>query len=350
MNRKRFAAVNLVMICVWVLLAHPVAAQPKLPPHAFFGTVTIDGRPAPVGTSVEARGADVRTGIPGNPLETKFAGYYGGPTILEEKLIVQGPADDGGELTFFIDGQPAEVAEPGGEWRENYPFHSLGLTPLNLRRGGSSPSPSLSEIMERPTPVPPTPGPTAVATVLPTAIPPVIGVETDSTPVPAAPGVTQEAPANATAAPDAPVTTPTVAPPTSITSEVTNPTPGPANIADPTPTAEPRIEETGGQPIAEAGGAALAAAPAPLAEPTIRPTAVRPTPLADASPTPQVFAAVMADTGKATGARAESAPDNAAGGSVSNPAFVVGLAAAIVAALSLTPIVLIRRRRQRSLT
>jgi len=86
------------------LCATPVYATPALP-HAFYGSVTINGSPAPIGTSVEARGTGVRTGIEGNPIKVTEAGKYGGPDGLDPKLAVQGDLLlEGATITFYVKG------------------------------------------------------------------------------------------------------------------------------------------------------------------------------------------------------------------------------------------------------
>jgi hypothetical protein len=84
-------------------LAHADWATPPIP-HAFYGNVTLNGVPAPVGTSVEARGEGVQTGIAGNPITTGELGKYGGPGAFDQKLVVQGGINDGTPVTFYVNG------------------------------------------------------------------------------------------------------------------------------------------------------------------------------------------------------------------------------------------------------
>ena len=102
-------------------------------PQAFYGTVFVNGQPAPVGASIEARGTNVRIGIPGNPITTSEVGQYGGPTAFDLKLVVQGNLTDGSPIEFYINGVKAECAVPGGPWQSSYPFQSGATTELNLR-------------------------------------------------------------------------------------------------------------------------------------------------------------------------------------------------------------------------
>ena len=112
----------------------PVSAQGPVLPHAFLGTVEIAGKPAPVYTQVEGRAKDVLTGIPYNPLITEEAGKYGKPGGFDPKLLVQGPdIADGTPIEFYVNGVKAQCQEPGGDWKDSYPFKAGGVTILNLR-------------------------------------------------------------------------------------------------------------------------------------------------------------------------------------------------------------------------
>ena len=88
------------------LAATPVYADtaPTLP-HAFYGTVDINGSPAPVGTEVEVVGEGVQTGVGTNPIETTVTGEYGGGADpMAPKLVVQGSVADGTTVTFYVNG------------------------------------------------------------------------------------------------------------------------------------------------------------------------------------------------------------------------------------------------------
>ena len=80
---------SLVLVPSFVAIPAHVEEPPPVP-HAFYGTVEMNGQPAPVGTRIEARGAGVLTGIQGNPLVVTVAGRYGGHAFSESKLLVQG--------------------------------------------------------------------------------------------------------------------------------------------------------------------------------------------------------------------------------------------------------------------
>jgi hypothetical protein len=108
-----------VLLSLW---AGAVFAQPSIP-HAFYGTVTIDGETAPIGTEVEARGDGVTTGIPGNPIVTTEVGQYGSADPMEDRLIVQGDIEDGAILMFYVNGLPTG---------QTAPWHSGDTTRLDL--------------------------------------------------------------------------------------------------------------------------------------------------------------------------------------------------------------------------
>ena len=100
--------------------------------HSFYGTVEINGFPAPAGTVVEVKGEGVMTSIPGNPLVTTEEGFYGSADPAGEKLIAQGDIAEGTELRFCVNGRYS---------RTSY-FHSGEVTELNLgARSGIPPLP-----------------------------------------------------------------------------------------------------------------------------------------------------------------------------------------------------------------
>jgi len=104
MKTKMVAFMLLAMLLA--LAATPVYADsaPTLP-HAFYGTVQINGSPAPVGTSVKVVGEGVQTGIGTNPITTTVEGEYGGGTDpMVPKLVVQGSVADGTTVTFYVNG------------------------------------------------------------------------------------------------------------------------------------------------------------------------------------------------------------------------------------------------------
>ena len=129
------------------------AQQPPPWPQTFYGSVEVNGQPAAVGAQIEARGAGVKVGIQGNPLSVTVARRYGGPTLAEPKLGVQGNIPAGTPIEFYVDGVKAECARPGGQWQSSYLFAAGVVTELNLRVGQNA-----------------TPTATPTSTPLPTAI------------------------------------------------------------------------------------------------------------------------------------------------------------------------------------
>jgi hypothetical protein len=102
-------------------------------PHAFYGSVSINGSPAPAGTSVEARGEGVATDITGNPTITSVSGIYGTSNPLEPRLIVQGNIEEEATITFYVnDVSTGQTAE----------WHSGETTELNLSVTISKPPPT----------------------------------------------------------------------------------------------------------------------------------------------------------------------------------------------------------------
>lgn len=113
---------SLVLICS--------AGAPALPSE-FYGTVTIDGAPAPVGTLLSAKINDAERGR----FVLEEAGKYGGPGTFDQRLKVV--AEEGDltagtpRITFWIDGQKA--------WQETafQPGVSMNLA---LSAGGDAPA------------------------------------------------------------------------------------------------------------------------------------------------------------------------------------------------------------------
>jgi len=125
----------IILAVLLALVATPVYAQsvPALP-HAFYGTVEVNGSPAPLGTQVEVRGEGVQTGIGNNPIVITVEGEYGSAEPLEPKLIVQGDIAEGATLTFYLNGvSTGQTAE----------WHSGGVTELDINATieGSLPEP-----------------------------------------------------------------------------------------------------------------------------------------------------------------------------------------------------------------
>jgi len=114
-----------VLLTLFTIPAYADGVPPPVPvPQAFYGTVEVNGDPAPVGTEVEARGDGVLTGVDGNPVVIIVDGKYGSlDDPFEPKLIVQGDIADGAALTFYVNGvSTGQTAE----------WHSGEVTEVNL--------------------------------------------------------------------------------------------------------------------------------------------------------------------------------------------------------------------------
>ncbi|WP_049982763.1 CARDB domain-containing protein [Halorubrum sp. BV1] len=130
MHGQRIAAVLVAVLMVTSMVAVPgaVTAQDEDEPDAaepasYYGTVDVDGAPAPPGTVIEAvahaPGADPTAGD-GDVRDSVTVGEdalgeFGGPDLFDEKLVVDRTTDDPDDLrvSFLVDGQLARTIE----WR-----------------------------------------------------------------------------------------------------------------------------------------------------------------------------------------------------------------------------------------
>ena len=186
MPKAKLAAVLCSVLALALLLgATAVWAYPPLP-HAFYGTVTIGGAPAPIGTLISAQVGGVDCGN----YTTSVVGQYGHPAELDY-LVVQGDIETGATIDFYIDGIKADqtyLFEVGG-----------GPTDLDLTSPTPTPSPPAAET---PTPAPssplaetPTPVPSPPAAETPTPAPSPPPAETlTPTPSPLPAGIPNPAP------------------------------------------------------------------------------------------------------------------------------------------------------------
>ena len=100
MKRKRGWLLYPLIILALLFSAVPAYATIPGIPHAFYGTVTISGSPAAVGTVVTAKVGGVQYGS----ITTTVAGQYGGSGPFDEKLAVSGVIADGATISFYING------------------------------------------------------------------------------------------------------------------------------------------------------------------------------------------------------------------------------------------------------
>jgi hypothetical protein len=335
MNKRSSSlrSTSLLIICAILLLAvsaaTPVHAQQvPVSPQAFFGTIEINGQQAPVGTAVEARSANVKTGVLGNPITTTVTGGYGTGVLSVDTLIVQGTLDltNGAPLEFYINGQRAECAEPGGAWQSTYPFTSEGVTQLNLRLGQSAPPGATV-----------TPTPTATQAADPTATPTATAAPTATatrTPVPA----THRS--GATATPKAATQTPTPPPTAPPVSTATATQPPPAEEASPT-------AESG--QVAQAGAGETPTAVAPTRSVakvnTATPAASQPTSASAATPAkPRATSApILSEDLLLVDAPSPTPAAEGSGSAAATVPWVIG--GAVVCMIPLG-IVMVRRRRK----
>jgi hypothetical protein len=222
----RLSLLFALMVSLYGPLAVSTLAQPTVP-HSFYGTLTIGGNPAPVGTVVEARGSGVHTAQGEYPtLTTTEEGKYGNPGVREQ-LVVQGDLGGGEDIFFYVNGVQAECQDPEtGKWLDSYPFEQGGVTELNLRIESAQPTPGPTHT--------PRPSPTSTATWTPEPTP----------------GPTNTPPPGSTSTPTwtpTPTRTPTPTPttaPTNMSLPDASPTPTGTPVPSPSPTpASPDVLE-----------------------------------------------------------------------------------------------------------
>jgi hypothetical protein len=119
MKRKRGWFFYPLIIVALLLCAIPAHADIPTMPHAFYGTLTVGGSAASVGTVVTAKVGGVECGS----ITTTVEGQYGGSGAYDEKLAVTGEIADGATIYFYVGGSEAN---------ETYPFSSGDVTELDL--------------------------------------------------------------------------------------------------------------------------------------------------------------------------------------------------------------------------
>jgi hypothetical protein len=341
LSRQRVALLIVGAVLVAICTATAAHAQQPPPlPQAFFGSVEVNGQPAPVGAQIEARGANVKTGIQGNPLVTTAAGRYGGPTLAESKLGVQGDLEDGALIEFYVDGVKAECAVSGGPWQGSYPFTSGIVTKLNLRVVESA-TPTATQQSAATNPS----SPTSTSTAIPAGGKTPLG----DTPAPTATRQTPQAAGGGTSPqPTAGNGTPSPQPPT----PVAQPT-GPQKtlITQPTQLAPQSSAPTGAPTPAVSSETAQAAPPSPTATQEAQPAAP------PASATPAAIAKASASTPRPTSppilsgeaqAPTQSSPDPSVAepgaGSFGGLLAPLGGGAVLVVAAVVAGVIVFRRR------
>jgi len=117
-GKRRWLLCPLVIVAL-LLCAIPTYADIPAIPHAFYGTLTIGGSPAPVGTVVKAKVGGVECGS----ITTTVAGQYGGSGAFDPKLTVSGEIETGATISFFVND-----VDTG----QTYAFSPGAVTELNL--------------------------------------------------------------------------------------------------------------------------------------------------------------------------------------------------------------------------
>ena len=93
-----------MLIIIMVSITGVAAAQAPVIPCEFYGTVMINGEPAPVGTLITVKIDGAECGS----ITTTETGQYGGTGTFDKRLVVQGTGDtEGMTATFYINGVPA---------------------------------------------------------------------------------------------------------------------------------------------------------------------------------------------------------------------------------------------------
>ena len=119
MKRKRGWLFYPLIIVALLLCAIPAHADIPTMPHAFYGTLTVGGSAASVGTVVTAEVAEVQCGS----ITTTVEGQYAGSGAFDAKLTVSGEIATGATISFYVD----DV-----DTTQTYAFSSGGVTELNL--------------------------------------------------------------------------------------------------------------------------------------------------------------------------------------------------------------------------
>ena len=119
-GKRRWLLYPLIIVAL-LLCAIPAYADIPTLPHAFYGTLTIGGSAAPVGTVVTAKVGGVQCGS----ITTTVAGQYGGSGAFDEKLTVSGEIATGATISFFVNG-----VDTGRDY--DYAFSPGAVTQLNL--------------------------------------------------------------------------------------------------------------------------------------------------------------------------------------------------------------------------
>lgn len=131
MTMKFQHGMTLILLLALATGVSAAEASPPTFPHDFWGSVTIDGAPAPAGITITATIGETTYGS----IVTTKAGEYGSSSRYEGgRLVVSATDGHAGEtITFLVNGRAA---------RETAPFTPDSTTRLDLSvAGGSTPTP-----------------------------------------------------------------------------------------------------------------------------------------------------------------------------------------------------------------
>lgn len=181
----RIGFVVLFALCTTLAAATaPIAGAPPAVPAAYYGTLTVNGDPAPAGMTVVARiDGEVR-----GSLTTERPGRYGGAGAFDPKLQVDGSAADvGATVQFYVNGVAADQMTT---WASgDVAAVDLTASGVPVRTPTRTPTPQPQTPTRTPTsptttPQTPTQTPVSPQTPTPTATPPTV------TPTPQTPTAT----------------------------------------------------------------------------------------------------------------------------------------------------------------
>jgi hypothetical protein len=117
-GKRRWLLCPLIIVAM-LLCAIPAYADIPTIPHAFYGTLTINGSPGAVGTVVTAKVGGVECGS----ITTTVQGQYGGSGAYDPKLTVSGEIATGATINFYAGSNLAN---------QTYAFSPGAVTQLNL--------------------------------------------------------------------------------------------------------------------------------------------------------------------------------------------------------------------------
>ncbi len=130
MNKK--TTIPLIVFIILVSAGTSAALNPLIP-AGYYGSITLDGQPAPAGTTIIAKiGTEERGSI-----TTASSGSYGGPGGPDLKLGVLGYAGENGSIvTFFVNNVAAQQTTT---WTSGE-IKKVDLTFVGVTTGGGGPS------------------------------------------------------------------------------------------------------------------------------------------------------------------------------------------------------------------